>query len=77
MSCFSSLHSFVTLINLFALLYFTEFKMKGTGMSTRKTMIFSIFGIAIGLCIGTVFKNYRALELVKRCNLKAMRESMF
>lgn len=38
-------------------------------------MIFSIFGIAIGLCIGTVFKNYRALELVKRCNLKAMREN--
>lgn len=39
-------------------------------MSKRKTLIFSCFGIAIGLCIGTVLKNYRALEIVKRCNLK-------
>lgn len=50
-------------------------KMKTPVMSTRKTLIFAFFGIAIGLCIGTVFKNYRALELVKRCNLKASREN--
>lgn len=37
-------------------------------MSRRKTLILTCFGIAIGLCLGTVLKNYRALELVKRCN---------
>lgn len=39
-------------------------------MKTRRTFIFACFGIAIGLCIGTVLKNYRALEIVKRCRLK-------
>lgn len=27
-------------------------------------------GIIIGLCFGIVFKNYRALELVKKCSLR-------
>ncbi|XP_037888974.1 chondroitin sulfate synthase 1 [Glossina fuscipes] len=39
-------------------------------MTKRKTLIFACFGIAIGLCIGTVLKNYRALEIVKRCQMK-------
>ena len=39
-------------------------------MTKRKTLIFACFGIAIGLCIGTVLKNYRALEIVKRCSMK-------
>lgn len=39
-------------------------------IKTRRTFIFACFGIAIGLCIGTVLKNYRALEIVKRCRLK-------
>ncbi|XP_055384822.1 chondroitin sulfate synthase 1 [Condylostylus longicornis] len=43
---------------------------KRSAMSKRKTFIFSCFGIAIGLCIGTVFKNYRALEIVKRCKIR-------
>ncbi|XP_068154639.1 chondroitin sulfate synthase 1 [Drosophila tropicalis] len=37
-------------------------------MNKRKTLIIACFGIALGLCIGTVLKNYRALEIVKRCN---------
>ncbi|XP_073829400.1 chondroitin sulfate synthase [Musca autumnalis] len=44
--------------------------MTKNSMTKRKTIIFACFGIAIGLCIGTVLKNYRALEIVKRCNLK-------
>lgn len=28
------------------------------------------FGIIIGLCFGILFKNYRALELVKKCSLR-------
>lgn len=28
------------------------------------------FGIVIGLCFGILFKNYRALELVKKCSLR-------
>ncbi|XP_053948348.1 chondroitin sulfate synthase 1 [Anastrepha ludens] len=39
-------------------------------VTKRKTLIFAIFGIALGLCIGTVLKNYRALEIVKRCSMK-------
>ncbi|XP_017141706.2 chondroitin sulfate synthase 1 isoform X3 [Drosophila miranda] len=39
-------------------------------MTKRKTLIIACFGIALGLCIGTVLKNYRALEIVKRCNLR-------
>lgn len=37
-------------------------------MSSRKSTIFMLFGIIIGLCFGIVFKNYRALELVKKCS---------
>ncbi|XP_061401845.1 chondroitin sulfate synthase 1 [Musca vetustissima] len=44
--------------------------MAKNAMTKRKTLIFACFGIAIGLCIGTVLKNYRALEIVKRCSLK-------
>ncbi|XP_037937299.1 chondroitin sulfate synthase 1 [Teleopsis dalmanni] len=44
--------------------------MMQTNMTKRKTLIFACFGIAIGLCIGTVLKNYRALEIVKRCSVK-------
>ncbi|XP_013109906.2 chondroitin sulfate synthase 1 [Stomoxys calcitrans] len=44
--------------------------MSKNSMTKRKTLIFACFGIAIGLCIGTVLKNYRALEIVKRCNPK-------
>ncbi|XP_058985338.1 chondroitin sulfate synthase 1 [Musca domestica] len=44
--------------------------MTKNSMTKRKTFIFACFGIAIGLCIGTVLKNYRALEIVKRCSLK-------
>lgn len=39
-------------------------------MTKRKTLIIACFGIALGLCIGTVLKNYRALEIVKRCSLR-------
>ncbi|XP_067639978.1 LOW QUALITY PROTEIN: chondroitin sulfate synthase 1 [Eurosta solidaginis] len=39
-------------------------------VTKRKTLIFAFFGIALGLCIGTVLKNYRALEIVKRCSIK-------
>ncbi|XP_069966792.1 chondroitin sulfate synthase 1 isoform X4 [Bactrocera oleae] len=39
-------------------------------VTKRKTLIFAFFGIALGLCIGTVLKNYRALEIVKRCSMK-------
>lgn len=39
-------------------------------MTKRKTLIIGCFGIALGLCIGTVLKNYRALEIVKRCSLR-------
>lgn len=33
-------------------------------------------GIIIGLCFGIVFKNYRALELVKKCTLKPSMNGM-
>ncbi|XP_017872094.1 PREDICTED: chondroitin sulfate synthase 1 isoform X1 [Drosophila arizonae] len=39
-------------------------------MTKRKTLIIACFGIALGLCIGTVLKNYRALEIVKRCSMR-------
>ncbi|EDW00448.1 GH11859 [Drosophila grimshawi] len=39
-------------------------------MTKRKTLIMAWFGIVLGLCIGTVLKNYRALELVKHCSLR-------
>ncbi|XP_030378100.1 chondroitin sulfate synthase 1 [Scaptodrosophila lebanonensis] len=39
-------------------------------MTKRKTLIMAFFGIALGLCIGTVLKNYRTLEIVKRCSLR-------
>ncbi|XP_017853084.1 chondroitin sulfate synthase 1 isoform X2 [Drosophila busckii] len=39
-------------------------------MTKRKTLIIACFGIALGLCIGTVLKNYRALEIVKRCSIR-------
>ncbi|KAH8269890.1 hypothetical protein KR044_000604 [Drosophila immigrans] len=39
-------------------------------MTKRKTLIMACFGIALGLCIGTVLKNYSALEIVKRCSMR-------
>lgn len=39
-------------------------------MTSRKSTVFMLFGIVIGLCFGIIFKNYRALELVKRCSSK-------
>ncbi|XP_060664643.1 chondroitin sulfate synthase 1 [Drosophila nasuta] len=39
-------------------------------MTKRKTLIMACFGIVLGLCIGTVLKNYSALEIVKRCNMR-------
>lgn len=39
-------------------------------MTKRKTLIIGFFGIALGLCIGTMLKNYLALEIVKRCSLR-------
>lgn len=39
-------------------------------MTSRKSTVFMLFGIIIGLCFGIIFKNYRALELVKRCSSK-------
>lgn len=37
-------------------------------MTSRKSTVFMFFGIIIGLCFGILFKNYRALELVKKCS---------
>lgn len=37
-------------------------------MTSRKSTIFMIFGIVIGLCFGILFKNYRALEIIKKCS---------
>lgn len=45
-------------------------KMSSRKMTTRKTLIFACFGIAIGLCIGTMLKNYKALEIVRRCDFR-------
>lgn len=39
-------------------------------MTSRKSTVFMFFGIIIGLCFGIIYKNYRALELVKRCSTK-------
>lgn len=39
-------------------------------MSRRKKIIFGLFGALIGLCIGTLLRNYRTLELISVCNLK-------
>ncbi|KAH8388023.1 hypothetical protein KR093_011206 [Drosophila rubida] len=39
-------------------------------MTKRKTLIIACFGIVLGLCIGTVLKNYSALEIVKRCSMR-------
>lgn len=39
-------------------------------MTSRKSTVFMFFGIIIGLCFGILFKNYRALELVKKCSLR-------
>lgn len=33
-----------------------------------KKLIFGLFGIIIGLCIGTFMKNYQTLEIVSMCN---------
>ncbi|XP_058815020.1 chondroitin sulfate synthase 1 isoform X2 [Topomyia yanbarensis] len=37
-------------------------------MSQRKKILYGLFGIIIGLCVGALFRNYRTLEIVSMCN---------
>lgn len=37
-------------------------------MSTSKSTFFMLFGILFGFCLGLVIRNYRALEIVKKCD---------
>lgn len=37
-------------------------------MSSNKSTFFMLFGILFGLCLGLVIRNYRALEIVKKCD---------
>ncbi|XP_058443998.1 chondroitin sulfate synthase 1 isoform X2 [Malaya genurostris] len=37
-------------------------------MSQRKKILYGLFGIIIGLCVGALFRNYRTLEIVSMCS---------
>lgn len=37
-------------------------------MTQRKKILYGIFGIIVGLCIGALLRNYRTLEIVSMCN---------
>uniref|UniRef100_A0A182MEV0 Hexosyltransferase n=1 Tax=Anopheles culicifacies TaxID=139723 RepID=A0A182MEV0_9DIPT len=37
-------------------------------MTQRKKILYGLFGIIVGLCIGALLRNYRTLEIVSMCN---------
>lgn len=37
-------------------------------MNSSKSTFFMLFGILFGLCLGLFIRNYRALEIVKKCD---------
>lgn len=44
-------------------------------MSRKKKFIFGLFGIIIGLCLGSLLRNYRTLEIISVCNLNLNAQS--
>uniref|UniRef100_A0A182MZU9 Hexosyltransferase n=1 Tax=Anopheles dirus TaxID=7168 RepID=A0A182MZU9_9DIPT len=37
-------------------------------MTQRKKVLYLLFGIIVGLCVGALLRNYRTLEIVSMCN---------
>lgn len=46
-----------------------------TIMSRKKKFIFGLFGLIIGLCLGSLLRNYRTLEIISVCNLNLNAQS--
>ncbi|XP_058128004.1 chondroitin sulfate synthase 1 isoform X3 [Anopheles ziemanni] len=43
-------------------------------MSQRKKILYGLFGIIVGLCVGAFLRTYRTLEMVSMCNTMNMKQ---